>query len=537
MTNAAGQVPAIDFVQDAVVVVHGFDSLGHLLGFAQSNHALFGRQGQAGAVAADAPLGTHCVALSAGNYEASQLVQEVERVMNCTYFEIEDSASSHRLSIMNDIGVVVAVVVPPGMYTPQTLAVTLTELLARAWPAGELEVTYDSCEYLYAFDSRVEKVFSLLFDDPTLTTVADQLGFQPFRYGSDTYYEATDQRGCLGGFSSRCSAADPMIRFPNTILQMIDEQKASRFNLYFCGPPPLPVVTTTIAVEWPDGILIRVSNPTQAHGFQVNDIARMRVMGEVFDLVVADVVSGTEFLASLGSITLPVMDLALTGYMISHVRDFQVIRIDLVAIPYGVGEWIFLLCDGETYVCKITEVTSGYVELDLTPETIPSACLGVVGQQPGLSIRGTVQIEHVGVPSVSLLMGLGNPCQIKPMLLGFGPVDMLWNGPGCIRAPFVYRLQTSEYILLEMTYPAQGSARIEHRAGDDNRTTILGKIITLTDPHLDRFYPMMATFYAGTRLEYFEFRLLNPDHSLYQLHGHDWQATFRLHASEQLLRL
>jgi hypothetical protein len=145
------------------------------------------------------------------------------------------------------------------------------------------------------------------------------------------------------------------------------------------------------------------------------------------------------------------------------------------------------------------------------------------------TLNQVVSAQFPSGPTTSVFLSLNNDFALKPSIIGFGQYDLMWAGRSSLQSPFTYRLQASTYVLLEMVHP-HGNTHIEHRNGGDNRTTILGKIVTLKDPFLDRFYPMKASFFTGIRLDYFQFRLLNPDHSLYKLHGHDWQATFRLHA-------
>lgn len=141
-------------------------------------------------------------------------------------------------------------------------------------------------------------------------------------------------------------------------------------------------------------------------------------------------------------------------------------------------------------------------------------------------------IRIVAQPSMSLFTSPNNVQIVKPNILGFGTRDILWRGPGThICGPFAFRMIPYTYVLLEMVSPV-GSARIEHRYRSDHKTTILAKILLSFEPELERFFPMRATFFGGARLTQFHFRILNPDHTLYQLHGQPWRATFRLYAEQ-----
>lgn len=133
-------------------------------------------------------------------------------------------------------------------------------------------------------------------------------------------------------------------------------------------------------------------------------------------------------------------------------------------------------------------------------------------------------------PTISIFTSPNNTQSIRPSILGFGTRDTLWRPNCAIQTPFTYQLNPLfEYILVEMVFPI-GSSRIEHRWRSDHKTTILGKIIMSFEPQQVRFFPERVTFFTGTPLVKVHLRLLNRDHSPYQLHGAHWCATFRMWA-------
>lgn len=546
INGAAIRTPEIDFLRDAVLTVTGAGSLGSLLGFTPCNHALCGKTDDDFlACASYPPYGTSYIELHAGNYASRQITKEIEKAHNTTYFkpaavDLTKSTPSaqYMLTIGTDKGTIVTVAVPPGMYTPQALTITLSELLLTGWPDGQIEVTYEVTDHVYIFNSLSGKIFTLIFDDVALTNIAKQLGFQSFRYGSDTSYESDDPRITNQEFFTACPIQGLAARYNQTICQVDDDINAHKLSFYSRSPAPLPITGTTVDIEGVVNNLLRVTNPEQAHGFQVNDVTRLTVTGETFDIVVIEVVSGTEFIADFGTNVLPDNSIPTDSKTITPGSDSTIITIDSGNAEHNFvgGDMILFACEDIVYVGVITNVTGADTVIDFSPNDIPVSCTGTVTAPKGISLQGPITVEHVVMPTVSMFTSGNNPCSIKPLILGFGPRDVLWNGNMVTTSPFVYRLQASTYILLEMVYPCNGSAHIEHRFGDDNRTTILGKIVTLTDPFLDRFYPMKATFYTGMKLDYLQFRLLNPDHTLYKLHGHDWQATFRLYTPEKLLQ-
>jgi hypothetical protein len=250
---------------------------------------------------------------------------------------------------------------------------------------------------------------------------------------------------------------------------------------------------------------------------------------------VQSITSGIEFVAEFGTNLLPNNEIPTVGKTITQIdTEGKVISIDSGSLvsPFVISDTILVTCQGVVYVGVIISVTLLSTEIDLSPNIFPADCFGATSSTT--TIQGPITVQHISGPTTSLLVSGSNSCSIKPSILGFGDNDLMWNGGTVLESPYTYRLQATTYILLEMVYPI-GSSHIEHRYKNDNRTTILGKIITLFDPFLDRFYPMKATFYTGIKLEYCHFRLLNPDHTLYKLHGHNWQATFRLYTPERQL--
>jgi hypothetical protein len=135
-------------------------------------------------------------------------------------------------------------------------------------------------------------------------------------------------------------------------------------------------------------------------------------------------------------------------------------------------------------------------------------------------------VQFVIPATVSILVN-GDE-MIKQQILGFPQHDLLWSHEqNFLRCPYAFNVNPFTFVMLEMLEPV-GSARIEHRFKSDHKTTILGRIILNFEPETERFFPMQATFFSGVRITRFHFRLINQDHSLYQLKGQDFRATFRL---------
>lgn len=114
-------------------------------------------------------------------------------------------------------------------------------------------------------------------------------------------------------------------------------------------------------------------------------------------------------------------------------------------------------------------------------------------------------------------------------LLGFLP-GTTFAEPGGGFAPFTFSSvvgTTPPFVLVELVDPKQVT-HVVHSAHGDVNASILAKVPTAFLPRLDRFYPMKVSFPTSVRLNTVRLRLLNPDHSLYQLNGQEWSATLRL---------
>jgi hypothetical protein len=535
MTVTALQNKDIDFIKTAILKTNSFVQL---LGFGGFNQQFQAQTEPWKILAGCAPFGTTVAVIPSGNYGSSHLAQELTNICGSVFFApvpIHLTKSSdfvndtYFFSIGTNIGNTQKIFLPPGGYTPYTLAETVTELLSTAWPEGQIDLTWNTQDEVFCFHSLLS--FSLEFQTLDLTNIAAKFGFGNFRYAGKNSY-CSDILVNVRSLNYKYQTT--FEKFSSCICTVNDNPTSRKFTFNFSGQPPLPVTGTRIT-ENEDGT-IYIENTQQAHGFQIDDVVQVKLMGETFMFSVLNVISGTIFQVSLGSVVLPKYKIDTTGKIITSNPELTSVTIDI-----GVSENDFMendqllfSCDNLSYIGTVTDVTMTHLTFDISPNTLHADCLGVVTEDHEIAVCGLIIVEHTKIPSTSLLMGCdANPCAIKPWILGFGCEDILWNCSSTITSPFVYKLRASTYILLELVYPC-GSARIEHRSFGDNKTTILGKIVTLKDPYLERFYPMKATFFTGIKLTYCHFRLLNPDHSLYKLHGHDWQATFRLHSPRSI---
>lgn len=400
------------------------------LGFARGRHTL---QPQCPLVASLTPFGTTFVTLSSGNYTIGEMLQEITSRFNACFF-----ATNTNLLTVAKPGAALTINIPPGSYTPVSLSITLSQLLA---PMGvRVRFLFETGQYLFVSD----ELFSLEFQAPTLSTVAPKLGFRTTRYGGYCMYRSDDP------ISAQMIV--PALYFNVLVCDAMLNPDETTLSLYFS--PPVPAANATLERQIvPHASSVLVTTAQQAVGAQRHAVVELGFPnGQRIRCVVKNVLSGTQFLVKIDpDVTLP---------------------------------------------------------------------------------ANQCTVELLDTPSMSLFTSLNNAEIVKPEILGFGTCDLLWGGPGShLSGPYAFRMVPFTYVLLEMLTP-EGSARIEHRFQSDHKTTILAKLLLNYEPILERFFPMRATFFTGTRVTKFHFRLLNPDHTLYLLHGQPWRATFRLVAEQ-----
>lgn len=528
-----------------------YGDLAVLLGFLQT--VRFSKKERIYASAS--PTGTTFFEVPEGNYNAENLARALTLAGNSFYLHLDPPENvnpidpppiyipalrSVHTSVQNTpslIGTFIltigtldgqthTVLIPNGMYTCPSLASTLTRLLI-VW---NVEVQYHE-GIGFCFFSTDGVNFSLEFQNIALTNVNRRLGFRAARYSCFNEYCSNEYVNCVeiliaapcGGVSSG--------KFDNTVWHVRDNQSLKKFEFYCECLPPLDSRYTTIEAGTEPNTLV-FTNLHQAHGFQVGEIATITVMGVVYNFLVIVVPDGLQFIVDSGVVVLLPLPVFPTGVaIVSSTLSSTSVQISYVG-GIALGSSILVSCGDTTYVGTVSVSNPAYFQVELSPAFV---CV-----DPTLTeSRVALGVTNNKVPSCSIITSTLNECAIQTAILGLSTdTDILYDmvNPVLI-APFMYRVMPN-YVLLEMLEPIGGSSRVEHNhKNQDRKTTIMAKIIMLEFPILERFYPMSATFFGGTKLKYCRFRILNPDHSLYQLHGIKWSATFRLFTNEKQLLL
>lgn len=499
LTPAAIQTCELDFLQRAQLLVKSTTNLGALLGFTTGSHTLC----PGGTGAGSPPYGTFYVTLPSGDY--MDLADVVGATCGGLYF-----LGTPMFTLVSNLGQAFQIQIATGAYTGPGLAEEMTEKMHEAWPEGAVDVTYDEKD---GFTFTSDLTFGLDFT-PTQSNMSYQLGFECFPFTGKTSYTSTRIVNAAQFNVGPCYIPQPRFSL-NACYVKTD---AGHYVFYNSAPPPLPAASTTVEEV---GDTLVVSNPKQTHGLQVGDVALFEIGSEIYRLPVIEVLSPTDVVVSLGSLggTFPLAET--TGALTATVDPK--VWVLTGEVPSSIGSEVVVRCGTNTTgtIATVTAVGGGSTTL-----TFPNDFAGCGTDDA--TVQVAVGFQSGLAPTISFLSSGNNPCAIKPQLLGFCTEDMLWDGQNVVTAPYQYKLQAFSYILLEMTYPCGGSSRIEQGIGGSNNTSIVGKIVTLRDPILDRFYPLRTTFYTPIRLTKVTFRLINPDGTLYRLGGQDWACTLRL---------
>jgi len=193
-------------------------------------------------------------------------------------------------------------------------------------------------------------------------------------------------------------------------------------------------------------------------------------------------------------------------------------QIDFGAFAHGfqVDDVIETQINGDRYLFVITQVVDPFII------TVDS------GSVTDLTPPFTACFQLSKLLSVNLFFSGRQPSLldcIKPDILGFLMQDLLFpnDGPPFL-SPGCFNLAQPKYLLLEVPEP-RGATHTQHAWMEDNNPNILAKIILFPAIRVERLFPMRMILPQVSTVNRMRFRILNPDHSLYQLHGKEWSAT------------
>lgn len=193
-----------------------------------------------------------------------------------------------------------------------------------------------------------------------------------------------------------------------------------------------------------------------------------------------------------------------------------------LAHGYQVGDLVSIeTSTAEVYEFRVVQVDSGtqfVVDMEATNPT------------------GTanISVTKADCCTLSLLFAFREENGLLQQLAGFPFEDILWqpSNNNTIVAPYLIDLVGFNYVLVRIIDPI-GSSHIEHVQVPNRTNSMTGIIAKLVLTRialriLDGYYPMKINFYSPKIVTSIQVQILNPNGSLYQLHGFPWTATLRL---------
>ena len=436
------------------------------------------------------------IQLISGNYNLETFPAEISLQANRFYFEptcmpgdMPPNANipPPTLIFSDECGVCHSAVIPFGKYSPETLAQSLENAMNSFSPTNDYRVDFDNKSAKFTFRTLSGALFGLEFDDPRNIgisflgissgireiTMNERLGFFNSCYRGEKMYMSNQPfhvstKGC------KCTTI-PERLLSNIYVPLLSRRK-KEFGVNAC--------TTRIAhgnlTDQGNG-LVRIDTflfpvppvgtpPQYAHGFQPEDVINVRdqVNGITYQLVVAEVLSATSFLAELSGVT-PFIGASNFPVCVSLFGPV------IVNLFFG-------------SLCNVSPFSSSSV--DSTPFT-------------NFPVN-----------------------MIKSEISGFPPTATLWNETRSLPffAPNQFNLDPPDYLLIEIVKPNE-SRFIQHRFMSDTITSIFAKVVVYPALRVERATPMETIFQGLKVINQLHLRVLTPDHRLYNFHGRSWSAT------------
>lgn len=130
------------------------------------------------------------------------------------------------------------------------------------------------------------------------------------------------------------------------------------------------------------------------------------------------------------------------------------------------------------------------------------------------------------------------PNLLKPQFMGFEYKDVLFSPgmPPPFVSPYAYCLDPPTHVLLVITEP-NGATHTNHAWGQNNIPNIFAKLSLYPAFRFERSTPMIMYIPQVYQITKMHFLWLNPDHSLYCLHGKHWGLTLNFVVQESQLEL
>lgn len=511
----------------------GSDSLASRLGFTEIATTLNTRQPQR---KNQVQLQWSAVHIDPGQYNGASLATNLNLQFNRFYFQkpfipapnsnLSNSALSNYTPkfVFTDSGGTTRMFdIPFGQYTATTLANFLQAQMNLADTTGSIyTVTYlhhnddvnnnnnhASVERGYRFTFASTAPFALEFSNaaaqsaqlisPTtnapMPSIAARLGFSPIPYrGRSTYTSTFDihvpvQSQTIANVANVANSLSSAIasRGLAFVWNISYNTNTNKFTIDPITVHPVTGLLSTRANVDNDQKKILVTT-TDAHGLQPLQVATLTINSTKLNVLVTAVIDA--FTVSIDPGTL------------YH-----------VPVQQGRTDWS-TLSNANVTIQSAVKPTGNLLFSSMGDKTLNSALSMHYDQLPATMLGFANQAYLSGVSTDSLgLFPLTSP----------GAVDL--DGPS--------------YLLLEVVEPVI-SSHLQHRFGNDLKQNLLAKILLHVPGchRVERFLHVQgllggAYSVVGT----LRVRLLNPDHTLYQLHGKNWSGTLSITALQDRVQL
>ena len=456
------------------------------------------------------------ITLSPGDYDVDSFETELNYRANPLYFP--DDETQRQLTLTKENGLLITIVLRAGLYTPDGLANTLTSLFFQTSPTIEnIKITWNVVTSRFTIESITGTPFGIQFNDPL--SLAHRLGFPRINVTNRTSYESNV-------VTIPSYVHNGVRRYFNDVYTF--KLDKTTLKTTFTAIPQESVVV--VPVLYGDKYL--VDNNYHSYGMQVNDLVDVSTQDLAYELKVTDVYD-TYFTLEQAGIELAVNEIDIAGVVINDLLDGTIVLITiadndhtfkishLAQVNDSIG--IVLLVQPTFMVVNFALSQFNKIAFDSTLFTLPHTDTVTLSNVFVLRKNTLIVTNLLLAPKLN---------SIKPISLGFNQEDYMWNPQSySIISPLTYCLQKPQYVLIEMTNPI-GSTWTEHRHIASLKSTILAKVTLVDHPWLDIKYPRKIHFFGGIKLGSVNLRILNPDHTLYKLHGHDWFGTFRIEVGE-----
>jgi hypothetical protein len=107
------------------------------------------------------------------------------------------------------------------------------------------------------------------------------------------------------------------------------------------------------------------------------------------------------------------------------------------------------------------------------------------------------------------------------LMMKQAPLDAV---PGFLVPPFCFDLEHPGYVLVDIGLD-HFSATFSHRAGNDDKTMLMGKVVLFTPNRYERTAGISRMATGISVFTKLRIRLYNPWHGLFDLHGRNWSMT------------